>query len=653
MNDYTKLSDDELKAAYAATQQPAKPFSAMSDDELKAAYDQATGAVTSMGLLKSAGTGLTKFVAAAAGAPLAPLETTAEWARKGGVAAAKGLGGNVPEWLDQPIPTTSERLIKGVEQLAGPLYKPQNKPERYVETVAEMVPGALVGGRGNVARKVLQQGVIPGVTSEYLGQQAEGKWYETPARIAGAVIGGLGGAAGGKAYDAAKSRIATGSAARDLGVSAPAARRVAENVADDQLTPQSTAAKQAELGDEAMLLDMGRQLRGRAEAIATQPGRGQNKLLDAVEGRTGRFGAGTAQRVEQTLDQEMGPTHNVVDLIDRVNTVVDRVAGPKYKAVMAAHPVLWNAELQTLAQRPAIRSAIDTAETLAANYGEKIDMTALPSLKAWDYVKKNLDRRINNYMKSGGASDLNSADKADLGGLMDARKALVSTLDRLTKGEYKDARQASATKFELKEGLEFGRSAFNTNLLPEEFAAELAQMSAGERAMAKAGFRRELDKLIENTRNSGATARRVLDTNSVRQKIETLFGPQAAKEIERRIGAENTFQEATQDIARNSRTAVRQELQKDTATPSSSEIRGASITGLGLAGIRGGLNYLRDQGTRTTREQIADLLTRGGPDIGPTVERLNRLNQRRSQIAQPTGDPRTAIVNALIAAQQQ
>ena len=311
------------------------------------------------------------------------------------------------------------------------------------------------------------------------------------------------------------------------------------------------------------------------------------------------------------------------------------------------------------------------AESLAKQYGEKLTSTesktilagpgyhiaddvttaGKTSLKYWDYVKKDLDRRINAYMKSGGTSELNSADKADLGGLMDARRTLVSHLDDTTGGAYREARRAAATKYELNEGLEFGRTAFNSRLLPEEFAAELADMSVPARTMAQAGFRRELDRLIEATRNEGATARRLLDTNQVLAKAEQLFGPRAVAEIERRIGAENVFQQATQDIAGNSRTAVRQQLIKDTSTPSSTEIRSASLQA-SLAGARSAANYVRTGATERTRGQIADVLTAKGDQISPIVEALTKYTKRRKANNSPVGDSRAALINSLMQTQE-
>jgi hypothetical protein len=586
------------------------------------------------GLMNNVGAGLAEGVVGLATSPATALEALS--------------GGN--------IGGTNKAVWDTIERWTGPRPEAKTTGEKTARGVSEFIPGSLIGP-GGMMQKALTYGVVPGLTSEYFKQRAEGSGYEGASGIAGALLGtGVGaginrGVAGAKNYLAA--RDAAGDVSQTLGtqVGPGATRRLAQNLTDDRVVPADVARMRAELGPEAMFMDIGRQTRGRAEAIAGQPGRGQNTVLDAVEGRTGRFGANTSQRVAQTLDQQMGRTHNVVELVDQTDAIVDRIARPLYRKVMDAHPVVWDQRIATLAERPAIAQAMKDARAVAGNYGETlsaIDATTRPSLRHWDYVKKSLDQRIRSYYQSG--QDLSGVEKADLGGLQEARRALVTALDEVTNGAYREARQAAANKPQLREALQFGRDGFNKNILPEEFAAEIADMSIPQQHMARAGYRRELDNLIETTRNEGAAARRLLDTNSNLQKIEILFGPQAAREIERRIGAENTFQEATQDIARNSRTNVRQQLGKDTADPAPANRMQTTLTGVGASLLGKGYDYAKNmaQGMPATRSQIADVLTAQGGDIDPIVNALLRLGDRRTANSATVGNKTSALINALV-----
>jgi hypothetical protein len=236
-------------------------------------------------------------------------------------------------------------------------------------------------------------------------------------------------------------------------------------------------------------------------------------------------------------------------------------------------------------------------------------------------------------MKSGGTSELNSADKADLGGLIDVRRALVSHLDSVTNGEYANARRVWSFKPQLTEAYDVGRGAFSKNLLPEEFSDQIDNMSAPEQVMAKAGYRRELENVIDTARNDGAAARKMLDTNSNWQKTEDLFGPQARAAVERRIAAETKFQSAANNIAANSRTQVRGQMVKDTESPSAATPPQASILGFAHKGAMGTLDYLRNQGMDNTRAAIGQMATARGPQLRNLADVLSRYNAQRAQNA--------------------
>src|ERR1700691_4411325 len=141
---------------------------------------------------------------------------------------------------------------------------------------------------------------------------------------------------------------------------------------------------------------------------------------------------------------------------------------------------------------------------------------------------------------------------------------------------------------------------------------QINNMLVPEQVMAKAGFRRELERTVDVARNDGAAARKMLDTNSNLQKTEDLFGPRARQILENRIAAETKFQDAAQKIGANSRTAVRSQLVKDTESPSMASPPQANITGFLYKGAGQGLQYLRDLSTEKTRTAIGRMSTMQG-----------------------------------------
>lgn len=587
--------------------------------------------------------------------------------------ASKGKG--IPSLL--PLP---EDIQAQTSKVLGPSYQPQTTAGKYAGGITEGVTGAMLGP-GSLMSKLLI-GSASGAGAE------AGKEYSPEHPIVAGLIGGLAGGIGaaglGKAAEAGLNRYAAKSAGQNIGdvlgtgpIPPSSVRRVAQSASQDELTLPSAQATQARLGNDsaashhdAMIMDLGRQLQGRAEQMAVHPGSAQNKVLDAVEGRTGEFGSGAADRVRKTLDTNLGPSQNVVELVDRVDNLVRQQAGPAYKQVMERYPQI---DIPTeITARPVVANAMRNAETLAKNYGDPLrpstqvqtelagpgyhiasDLSHPPptSLKYWDYVKKSLDHRINGMMRSG-IDDLSSAEKSDLGGLVNAKQALVAHLDQVTSGEYANARRIAATKPELHDALDFGRSIFNSKLLPEEVTAHISDLSLPGQAMAQVGARRELERVLSSVRNDGAKARNFLDTNNNSQKISALFGPDAAKAIENRVAAENTFQSATENIARNSRTAKRQELAKDTADPGEVNFGQTAFGTLVGAPVKTGLGYILQNGMANTRSGISDILTARGPQLTPVVEQLLKYNKSAAaNKTAPLKEQAALIARALMAQQ--
>jgi hypothetical protein len=679
----SNLSDEELKALH---------LQSLSDEQLQALHaqnQQQESAITDVA--KSLPTGALKGAIGLAGLPgdakgaiegqlnkvmpqpsAAPQELQAGW-YKNLVDALE----HARSALELP---TSGGIRKTVEQATGPLHDAQTVPGKFAETVGEMVPGAVALGPEGVASNIAKLAVAPGIASEAAGQITEGSPWEVPARVGGAIAGGVGAIGGGRGVQAAQNYNAARTAGQQIGpdVNAGAVSRMAKSFDADKLTPQIVAQKQAQLGPEAMALDMGRQMQGRAEAIASQPGEGQNAVLDAVQRRVHgtdqfgnvqeQFGQATADRIKQTLDAQLGEAHNKVDLINGVTQIAKDYSKPLYDAVMTKYPSI-NIPAD-ITSRPAVASAMGNAVSLAKQYGEKLqgptetqtilhgpgfhiaeDVTpqAQTSLRYWDYVKKDLDRRINAYMKSGGTSELNSADKADLGGLINARNALRENLDATTNGEYAMARRAgSLNQQTINEAYDVGRSAFNSKLLPEEFADQINNMNGPEQVLAKAGYRRELEQLIDTSRNDGAKARALLDTNSNQQKIENLFGPQARQLVENRIAAETKFQTAANNIAANSRTQVRGQLVKDTESPSAATPPQASLLGFAHKGATGTFDYLRNQGMENTRAAIGQMATMRGPQLRNLADVLSRYNAQRAANTTPVSPQLSDLAKALM-----
>lgn len=87
-----------------------------------------------------------------------------------------------------------EGIQRGIESVTGPAYVPTTRAGRFASAATEFGVGGAVGRPANIARNIIAYGVVPGLLSEAGGQAFEGSAAETPARIAGALAGGVGGA---------------------------------------------------------------------------------------------------------------------------------------------------------------------------------------------------------------------------------------------------------------------------------------------------------------------------------------------------------------------------------------------------------------------------------------------------------------------------
>lgn len=171
---------------------------------------QMTAGETALDFAKGLGAGAVRGVAGLAGLPADIGRGAARLAIQGGgyllgadqeqlarelaqaetVMAAGGLA----------APTSSE-VTRRIENVAGPLYTPRGTAGEYGRTIGEFVPTALAGPGGAVRKAAMA--VVPGVLSEAGGQLMEGTPYETAARVAGGLAGGV--VAAGRSGGAAKA----------------------------------------------------------------------------------------------------------------------------------------------------------------------------------------------------------------------------------------------------------------------------------------------------------------------------------------------------------------------------------------------------------------------------------------------------------------
>ena len=179
-------------------------------DATPAAAPEMSYGETAAGVAKSLGTGIVRGTAGLIGMPADIGRGLVNLAFQGGgyligadqakLAEDAAKAEALMSGRTMAAPTSAE-VMRGVENVTGPMYTPRGTAGEFAETIGEFVPSAIAGPGGLVRKTAMA--VAPGVASEAAGQLMEGTPYETAARIAGGIAGGV--AAAGRGGGPAKA----------------------------------------------------------------------------------------------------------------------------------------------------------------------------------------------------------------------------------------------------------------------------------------------------------------------------------------------------------------------------------------------------------------------------------------------------------------
>lgn len=137
---------------------------------------------------KALGMGMARGTAGLVGLPA----TLGDLGQAGVLKAGKAVGIIPEDWQGTQSPLSGQALTGALSTATGGAtdYRGESRAAKFAGTVGEFLPGAAALG-GTKAVDLLKYGVAPGVTSEAAGQATEGTSWEGPARVAGALVGGL------------------------------------------------------------------------------------------------------------------------------------------------------------------------------------------------------------------------------------------------------------------------------------------------------------------------------------------------------------------------------------------------------------------------------------------------------------------------------
>lgn len=383
------------------------------------------------------------------------------------------------------------------------------------------IEGAAYGGiqAGNEAR---------GDLSSQLGDAAMGA----------AIGGGAGGvlAGGAQALGALGSNVASAARGR-LDPQGFAARKVAQRLEADNLTPSDIASRLKGAEPGTNVADVaGENTRDLLRTATNIPGRARQEVADMVESRMG----GQRDRIMDTVSKKLAPGELYNATLDDIQNTYRAGADPLYKKAYAKPVSYDDFKLDELIPRipKAAWSEANslmgiegyTPKQLLASIADdgSVSINKVPDMKQWDYVKRALDSRIAQEDGKGAIGGTTPMGRA-----LDNLKTELVTILKSQNPAYKSALEFSSDQIGLKKALDMGPKLLS--MAPDDAARAFSKLSVAEKETARIGVARAIrDKVLAGSDSAGGAGGdrvKAVWTEKTRRIIKELFPGQKAEDF--------------------------------------------------------------------------------------------------------------------------
>lgn len=328
---------------------------------------------------------------------------------------------------------------------------------------------------------------------------------------------------------------------------------VARAAGMDFLTPEMASQQLQSMGPNAVIADLGPNMRSQASALASTPGSAQTSIRSAVGGRA----ADAGPRIVNAADEALGVNAGVLGIADDIIARRSEASRPLYEAAYAQSVPVTDG-LTELLKRPALKSAFSKANDLAANAGEAFD-PARPTVKALDYTKRALDDMIDGAKRSGNGNEARI--------LTQAKNSLVGLVDEAVP-EYAQARRIFSGETQVLDALEEGTQVFKNATSPEALSRQLANLDDASREAFVQGARQQITDIMGTARNDAQAAKALFAKGYNREKLNLILGVDEASGLLNAIDAEEVFGRTRNAVMGGSDTAPKANAQSLIASPS-------------------------------------------------------------------------------------
>jgi len=496
----------------------------------------------------------------------------ADIARQIGQGALLGWADEIEALARAPFSERSYQQIADEIREANSRYSKANPLSSLGLQVAGGV-GTGIGGAIGAGRAIGQQAIqaVPRLARWAAGGTTagavEGAGVSLPgSRKGGAVTGGIVGGALGTTLPLLASAFRKGAMPviqqiRDnlsSDAEAVAVRRIIDAFERDDLTPDQAIARLEELGGPGVGADVGPNVTGLAEAVATQPGKSLEQASTLAAERT----AGQTPRLIGKLDE----------IIPEQKALLPIEESPAFEEILNK-PMRLTKEIFSYFDRPSMQSAWRRAQNLAAEGGQELpSIDAVRKLLEDDRNVVEMQTRVMHWLKKG-LDDVIEPQRArgkqvGQNKLMAIEKTRRGFRDAVKRDnpEYGRALDRLHVQFRMRDAYNAGNKDFLTRV---KDSSQLRGILSGLKTQAekdeyKRGVRDVLASRMDQLNAEGRSQLRPMQ--GVLKKIETLFGDEAPAIIQA-FDLERQYQKTGSQLTGNSRTAFRQAAQEELDAP--------------------------------------------------------------------------------------
>lgn len=417
-------------------------------------------------------------------------------------------------------------------------------------------------------------------------------------------------------------------------------------------TPASIAAARARMGPAGMAGDLNTAMTDIAGGMADIPG--PHKAV--VRGAYGARSSAQPDRIDRALTSSIGPHADIEAFKNRTIETRKAAADPLYEQWRSME-VRPTPELQKLIPRLEKAGAFNMAEELAGISGHKMDKAFFttgpqknfPTTETWDYVKRGLDRRIDQAYTAG--------DKTLAASLIGLKHDMIDEIEKTPAGlVWKQARQEFASRSALLDQIERGRDTFlggRSGTSVDELRHELKGIQGPELAARLQGLRSAADQVMGDTLRGDTTLRNKMLAKNNQDKMRLLLGPQKADDLIRTMRQEKFLGDQAQNVVGGSQTTPKRE-RIDALVPPPTRPMNFNVTQPATWVPHSMLPHSiadawRGQRHATALNQLAPLITTPeGPALDRLLDAISKEGRRRSRV-ENFGGALSNIVSAGVA----